>query len=385
MKLILLAYFAVLSNILSSVEGRVRYSKRPNHKLGTAEYAECMSNAPIVFNRFDASYYTRNLSVVFNILGYSSVDANVTFDIIVEAYGEQRARFTFDPCEINLNTVCPVARDTAITTQGILPVSPQDVQMIPKIAWGIPDFEGLVRFRMYRSEDIAASSIDNSTPLACMIATLNNGHTFKNKVVKALSGTALALSIAGVLGFYVIGMEHSTYLTRQVFINSVPSLQHMGELLQCIAFTGAIGITQPKVLVAWASNFAWILGFITNKEIENSLESFRKHSNGNLSSPKIGGVHRRDAVATNPQSPIPGFYHGFQGLATEVGTLTTNLFTLTLIWFLISLAIAGGIVIIFVLIIKFLRQTRIIAKSSCDYITRYWFRVLFNACMRWVS
>ncbi|EPY51998.1 Trp-like ion channel [Schizosaccharomyces cryophilus OY26] len=380
---VLIALLTLICGLILPSEGLIRIAKRPDHRLYTAEYTSCMQDSLVTFDRFDVSYYSRNLSIVLNIEGYSNIDANVTFEITVDAYGSQRARFTFDPCDMNLGNICPLTKNSRIGAHGVLPVSLQDVKMVPNLAWTIPDFEGFINFRMYRSEDLENSSINKANPLSCAMASLNNGHTFQNRVILALSIVSFFLAIAGFLGFYLIGMEHSIYMLRPVITNSMPSIQYITDLLQCIVLTAAVGVKQPKVLVSWASNFAWIIGLIPNGQLDNSIDSLRKHSGGKLNSHQ-DGIHCRTTTASNPEDSIVGTYSGLVGLANRLHTCSTNLFTLSLIWFAISIGIIGGIVIGFVCIIPLLRKSQVICPSSCMYELKYWKRLLFNALMKWV-
>ncbi|WBW73479.1 plasma membrane TRP-like ion channel [Schizosaccharomyces osmophilus] len=380
---VFIVLLTLICGLILPTEGLIRVEKRPDNRLYTAEYTSCMQDSLISFERFDASYYSRNLSIVLDIHGYSNLDANVTFDITVDAYGSQRARFKFDPCNMNLGNACPLTKNSIIETQGVLPISFQDVKMVPNLAWTIPDFEGFVKFRMYRTEDLENSSIDESHPLACIVASLENGHTFQKRVIFALSIVSFSLAIVGFLGFCVIGMEHGIYMLRPVIANSVPSIQHIVDLLQCIVLTAAVGVEQPKVLVSWASNFAWIIGLIPNRQLKNSINSFLKHSGGDLNSQPIG-IHRRTVTASNPEDSVVDAYSGLVGLANRFHITSPDFFTLSLIWFVISLGIIGGALIGFMCISQLFLKLRFIRPFSCEYVLKCWKRLLFNALMKWV-
>ncbi|EPX70832.1 Trp-like ion channel [Schizosaccharomyces octosporus yFS286] len=381
---VLIVLLTLICGLILPSEGLIRIKKRPDNRLYTAEYTSCMQDSLVSFDRFDATYYSRNLSIVLDIHGRSNLDANVTFDIVVDAYGSQRARFTFDPCDMNLGNVCPIKKDSIIEAQGVLPISYQDVKMVPNLAWTIPDFEGFVKFRMYRTEDLENSSINEAQSLACISASLKNGHTFQKRVILALSIFSFCLAIVGFLGFCAIGMKHDLYMLRPVITNSMPSIQYIVDFLHCIVLTSAVGVEQPKILVSWSSNFAWIIGLIPDKKLKNSINSFLKHSGGDRNSRSID-IQRRTTTAFKSEDSIIGTYSGLVGLANKLHIPSNDLFTLSLIWFVISIGIIGGIMFGFLCINTLFQKLYFKHLPSCNNnAVECWKRLLCNALMKWV-
>lgn len=51
--------------------------------------------------------------------------------IAVYAYGESQFELIFNPCNANIDSLCPVRNNVSIEASGIIPVAQSDVQNIP--------------------------------------------------------------------------------------------------------------------------------------------------------------------------------------------------------------------------------------------------------------
>lgn len=51
--------------------------------------------------------------------------------IAVYAYGDSQFELIFNPCNANINSLCPVQSNVSIEANGIIPVGQSDVQGIP--------------------------------------------------------------------------------------------------------------------------------------------------------------------------------------------------------------------------------------------------------------
>ena len=51
--------------------------------------------------------------------------------IAVYAYGESQFELVFNPCNANIESLCPMRNNVSIEANGIIPIAPADVANIP--------------------------------------------------------------------------------------------------------------------------------------------------------------------------------------------------------------------------------------------------------------
>ncbi|EEB07630.1 Trp-like ion channel [Schizosaccharomyces japonicus yFS275] len=382
--------WVVLSLLVVPGQALIRIKKRPNHRLFTSQFTSCSVDSPLQFELFDATYYARNFSIVFNIYGRSSVDMNATLDISILAYGARRSRFVFDPCEINLDSFCPVTKDQNMFAQGVLPVSPQDADTIPSIAWSIPDFEGLVTFRVLKKEDLNASlpleqAASEAQPIACMVASLANKHTFRNRAIVAVSAAAVGLSFIGSIGFLLICTGRSISFAHTTITHSIPTGLQVITLFQTIPLIAAVGVQHSRIFTAWASNFAWTLGFTITSVMENTINRFRNQTDMHkLQTFQTVSLDDGTDISVPRLAQMPGIFRGFHSLAIDRGTVFTNLFMYTFFWLLISIGIVVAMNVTFKLFMAIITKTKLAQKDSRVFVRKYWIRVTFSFVAKWL-
>lgn len=72
--------------------------------LYTKDFGDCLGGESL-FNvtKFDAAYYTDNLTIIFHLDGTTNIkNESLMMHISVDAYGSSRFSMTFDPCELNI-------------------------------------------------------------------------------------------------------------------------------------------------------------------------------------------------------------------------------------------------------------------------------------------
>jgi hypothetical protein len=73
--------------------------------LYTKDFGDCLGGQSL-FNitKFDAAYYTDNLTIIFHIDGTTNIkNESLMMHMSVDAYGSSRFSMTFDPCELNID------------------------------------------------------------------------------------------------------------------------------------------------------------------------------------------------------------------------------------------------------------------------------------------
>ncbi|RKU45467.1 hypothetical protein DL546_007879 [Coniochaeta pulveracea] len=332
--------------------------------LYTGDFGDCLDGESL-FNvtKFDAAYYKDNLTIIFHVDGTSNIkNESVMLYIGVDAYGTDRFGMAVDPCNLNINSLCPLQANQSIAAWAAIPVGPLQVGGIPDIAFSIPDFDGTTKVRIFANS--------SQMEIGCFQATMRNGNSFSQPA-----------AIAPVLGVFT--------------------------LVAIIA----------SVLVAWWSNFAWSAGLIYTTSIVNSVDGFAGvdgnasqvggagsstlNTGGGLSSQIYSrsdddqGLERRRAFnESNPfdytwagdpvalGEPLPGTFSGFSGTLSGSRIPAADVFLVGLIWTLVALAL----VVFSVTALKFsldsLTRLKQFPADRLGYFRAHWTRYVLQAVYR---
>ncbi|KAJ6201046.1 LOW QUALITY PROTEIN: ML-like domain-containing protein [Bipolaris maydis] len=272
---------------IKGIRTLVRDDRQPS--LYTTDYADCLGNSAINITRFDAAYYKDNMTITFHLRGETALQNHIMLNIAVFAYGETRFSLTFNPCDANIWSACPVRPGTPIEAA-------EDVAGIPELALSIPDFEGQAVMRVFANE--------TESEIGWFAAGITNGWTFgQQDCVGAVLGGFTLVAVAALFATAVCGADLTISVWHYVF------------------YSGAIEVDWPSVLLAFWSNYAWrmIDGF--------GDEIFRRSTlpieSGLPNALENRGLHYGKQV--KPGLPLPGDYSGFA---------VRNAFATGLLWLL---------------------------------------------------
>ncbi|CUM64454.1 uncharacterized protein PRCAT00002058001 [Priceomyces carsonii] len=224
----------------------------------------CMENSQFTASQFDVIFYPGNSSVTYDISAISNINAKVSADIQLIAYGINAITKKFDFCSMNYQPVCPL-------TTGHLDLSSDYkleksiTKQIPSIAYTIPDLDARVRVVIYD---------DDGTQLACVEAVLSNGKTVQTKYaswpIAAISG--LGLITSGIVS--VIGHSNTA---AHIASNSMSLFIYF----QSLAITSMMAVAfVPPIAAAWAQNFQWSLGIVKVGFVQNIANWYVQSTGG---------------------------------------------------------------------------------------------------------
>jgi len=313
----------------------------------------------------------------------------------VFAYGEPRFNLTFNPCNANINSLCPLNSSIPITANGIIPVAPSDVANIPAIALSIPDFEGQAILRIF--------SNSTQSQIGCFSAVVTNGATFEHPAAVA-SVLGVFTVVALISSFAVTIYGQSISETRKHYAHSL-SVFVVFSVYHHIFFTGGLSMNWPSVLVAFWSNYAWSAGMIYSQKMQNSINQFIGDNRGNISmvgaaqsgenAVGLGGgyqisqIYKRQTenatanstvfsgsswygVPVHPGLPLPGNYSGFAGTLGQMEIPASNAFLTGLLWFLILIGCLIAIVVVLKWTIEGLSALRWIKADRFVFFRKHW-------------
>ncbi|KAK2746512.1 hypothetical protein FQN57_003138 [Myotisia sp. PD_48] len=363
--------------------------------LYTRDFGDCMENSLINLTRFDAAFYRDNLTVVFHIAGHSSLhNESLMAYIGFFAYGKARFELSFDPCDANIYSLCPLNSTKPIRDGGLLPVSPADVAGIPSLAFKIPDFEGQAILRLFSNSTRSQAS--------CYASVVTNGVTLSYPVVVgAILGLFLAVSLSMFIALVIYGEDGKAMRSHY---NHTSSLFVTFAVVHHVYFTGALSVNWPSVLVAFWSNFQWFAGMIYLESMQRLITEAIQGKLGNIRkfgaipvgtpSPAIGNglnitdiylakppgkktgiledgswkraVEQKSTVLSNPKHqpadwhgnpigkgfPLPGTYSGFTSTLAAGRISASNAFLTGILWFMILLIGLASLVLVIKLAVE---------------------------------
>ncbi|KIV85522.1 hypothetical protein PV11_01210 [Exophiala sideris] len=386
--------------------------------LYTQSFGDCQGDSLLNITRFDGAYYKDNMTVLFHLEGSSPLtNESLMLYIGVYAYGESRFDLTFNPCNANINSLCPLNSSIPIMANGIIPVAQSDVANIPSIALTIPDFEGEAILRIFANS--------TQSQIACFSAVLTNGASFSHpSAVGSVLGIFALIALVSSLAVSMYG-QHVPEM-RKHYAHSI-SIFVVFSVYQHIFFTGALSMNWPSVLVAFWSNYAWSAGIIYSQHMQNSINKFIGSNTGNISmvgaapngenANDLGGgyqisqiykraalpsfepyegtgatfrpnelehmLQRRDLVNSTPGYwwygspvkpglPLPGNFSGFAGTLAELNVPASNAFLTALLWFLIFIACLIGAMFLLKWGIESLAALHLVKTDRLAFFRKHW-------------
>lgn len=400
--------------------------------LYTRNFGDCLGSSLINVTRFDAAYYQDNMTVLFHLEGNTNVaNESIMMYIGVFAYGESRFDLTFNPCNAQIYSLCPMNRSVPISADGIIPVDQSDVSGIPAIALGIPDFEGQAILRIFGNS--------TESEIGCYSAVVTNGASFSHPS-----------SVGTVLGIFTLVAIVASMATA-IYGNHVPTIRtHYAHSLSVfvvfavfhhIYFTGALSMNWPSVLAAFWSNFAWSTGMIYSEPMQNCINQLIGSNKGNTSivgaaasgasANDLGGgysisqIYKRASfdlsrrylesfndqwniqrnkdleehiakrTVTNSSSaspwygnpvkpglPIPGNFSGFAGTLSQQSIPASNAFMTGFLWLLIFTALITASVVAVKWTLEVLIKVNLVKTARLAHFRNHWCRYTAQAALR---
>lgn len=162
----------------------------------------------------------------------------------------------------------PPVPSGSFSAQGAIDVPETYAKQIPAIAFSIPDLDGQAKLTL--------KSKDTNEEVACVQSELSNGKSASMQGVAwasaGIAAGALALSGLSALGTAGHPGAHS----------SSPGFGDVMGWFHSMATNGMLSVSYPTVYRSFTRNFLWSTGLISWSDMQNSIDSFRKATGGNL-------------------------------------------------------------------------------------------------------
>ncbi|KAK1142584.1 putative flavin carrier protein 3 [Aspergillus melleus] len=221
-------------------------------------------------NNFTATYFAvtftpNNRSLAFSFDGVASISGRMTAELILNAYGIEALRKEIDPCEQNLQGLCPMNTGPIDVKKATIEVPEEVVNSIPGIAYTVPDLDASVR--------IYINSTETGKSITCLEASLSNGKTVYQQGVgwstAIISGLGLAASAI------TSGLGHSN-TAAHVAANALSLFSFM----QSQAIIGMTSVHMPPIVESWTQNFQWSMGIIRVGFLETICTWYQRATGG---------------------------------------------------------------------------------------------------------
>ena len=354
----------------------------------------CQDNSSFTATLFNVIFTPDNNTLSFDVVGVSSISGNVTAELEVIAYGYTAVKQKLDPCTMNLQGLCPM-NTGQINIQSNIEI-PSDVKkQIPKIAYGVPDLDGLVRIYINNTAGLC---------VACVEAQLSNGQTVDQKAVGWT--TAVIAGLALLAAAVTSGLGHSN-TAAHVAANSLS----LFGFFQAQAMIGMTAVTLPPIVQSWTQNFQWSMGIIRIGFVQKVCTWYQRSTGGTPSTllstlatasvevqkRSLDTVHRlflraydqmtkrSNGSGTVAETTKLIIIRGIQRVGFRAGIEVTNIFLTGLIFFIIFLVLVTVAVAAFKGVCELLVRTGRLKGDKFQDFRNGWRIVLKGILFRVVS
>lgn len=275
----------------------------------------CQANSGFTATLFQVAFTPNNDSIAFNVVGVSTISGNVTFEIDVAVYGYNLIQKALNPCDANLDGLCPMSSGQ-INIQSNIALPSSVVGDIPGIAYQIPDLDAVVQVKI--------NDQDTNAQLACVQTHLSNGKTVYQKGVgwSTACVAGLALGVSAI----VSGLGHSNTASH-IAANAMS----LFGFFQAQAFVGMTAVDLPPIVQSWTQNFQWSMGIIRVGFIQSICTWYQQATGGtpstvlsSLSTTSVSIEKRKRAISTGldlaKRAAKQVSYNGFTRRATTDAT-----------------------------------------------------------------
>jgi hypothetical protein len=249
--------------------------------LTTTGFTDCGSLPSITIQQLSITYDNDAKTVTFDIEGISTISENVTASLDVTAYGVNAFTNSFSPCDPKtfVNELCPLPNGP-FSARGTQQVPAQYANMIPAIAFSVPDISAKAIMKLDRLSD--------KSMMACISADVTNGKTMSVPAVSYVAAGIAGVSLVAS-GMTAVGsaMSGSAAGSGVGVAGLSPSFTDVAGWFQGMAMNGMLSVNYPPVYRSFAKNFAFSVGLIPWNGLLNNIDTFRANTGGNLTEDSV--------------------------------------------------------------------------------------------------
>ncbi|KAF7949492.1 uncharacterized protein EAE97_003001 [Botrytis byssoidea] len=276
--------------LIGTLPGRVLAAQT----LTTTGYTSCLADSNISVQKMAVTYDNDAKTVTFDVAGSSTKSQNVTAEINVTAYGISVYSKTFNPCDSTtfVEQLCPIPVGT-FAASGTQAIPDQYASMIPAIAFSVPDISAIATIEL--------KDLNTAEEAACVQADVTNGKTTAvaavSYVAAAVAGAAAVVGGVSALGAAASGAGGGAA--------SSPSFTECMTWFQGMAMNGMMSVKYPPVYRQFTKNFGFSTGLIPWTAMQQSIDSFRAATGGNLTTDSVTYLRNATLVFSDGSTDTP--------------------------------------------------------------------------------
>ncbi|KAF7959013.1 hypothetical protein EAE96_002533 [Botrytis aclada] len=277
--------------LIGTLPGRVLAAQT----LTTTGYTLCLADSNISVQKMAVTYDNDAKTVTFDVAGSSTKSQNVTAEINFTAYGISVYSKTFNPCDSStlVEQLCPVPVGT-FAASGTQAIPDQYASMIPAIAFSVPDISAIATIEL--------KDLNTGEEAACVQADVTNGKTTAvaavSYVAAAVAGAAAVVGGVSALGAAASGAGGGGAATS-------PSFTECMTWFQGMAMNGMMSVKYPPIYRQFTKNFGFSTGLIPWTAMQQSIDSFRAATGGNLTTDSVTYLKNATLVFSDGSTDTP--------------------------------------------------------------------------------
>ncbi|KAF7929463.1 uncharacterized protein EAE98_005381 [Botrytis deweyae] len=276
--------------LIGTLPGRVLAAQT----LTTTGYTSCLADSNISVQKMAVTYNNDAKTVTFDVAGSSTKSQNVTAEINVTAYGISVYSNTFNPCDSTtfVEQLCPIPVGV-FAASGTQAIPDQYASMIPAIAFSVPDISAIATIEL--------KDLSTAEEVACVQADVTNGKTTAvaavSYVAAAVAGAAAVVGGVSALGAAASGAGGGAATS--------PSFTECMTWFQGMAMNGMMSVNYPPVYRQFTKNFGFSTGIIPWTAMQQSIDSFRAATGGNLTTDSVTYLRNATLVFLDGSTDTP--------------------------------------------------------------------------------
>lgn len=354
-------------------------------KLTSKSLVTCMENSKLSAEAFNVTFNPHDRSLRYSFTMSTDIDAYISAHVEVYAYGFQIITKNLDLCSMNWKQFCPL-RPGNVEIESVEYVAQKYVNVIPGIAYHVPDIDAYARVRVYNK--------NTNEYLACIQAFFSNGKTVSQTGVKwasaVIAGLGLLLSASLSTFGNSTAASHISANTMSLFLYFqsvvVVAMEHVHRV--------------PPIAEAWSENLAWSMGLIRITFMQRIFRWYVQSTGGtpalNLTSRKISVLTQRsleylrardlykrakDVLYGNSEVMI---FRGIKRLAFDVNIENTDIVCTGFTFFVLCGYVLAGFIIVCKYSLELCIRSGWVKSSRFIEFRLNWRQVLKGAMLRYI-
>jgi hypothetical protein len=207
----------------------------------------CMENSQISPSYFNVTFNPDDRSLRYSLDLTTEVNGYITAIVQVYAYGFNIIEKEVNMCNLGWKQFCPIYPGN-MQVESIEYIDKEYVDMIPGIAYNVPDIDAVAKVTIYER--------GTKKQLSCLQASFSNGKTVSQTGAKWATAVVAGLGLLLAAGLSTFGNSNAAL---HISANAVSLFLYF----QAVVVVSMQSVDRvPPIASAWAENLAWSMGLI---------------------------------------------------------------------------------------------------------------------------